>query len=130
MLRRADIDDWWSMVAFGAEEIRRKSPFSYSLEMLRERIRSGEFRLLIDPPRVGFFIVQLKMRPEQHLFIWMAWSGEGQPLMSIYQNQIEHLARVAGAKYLEMISSRRGYERTGWTPANLHGEDIIYRKDI
>lgn len=130
MLRRADIDDWWSMVAFGAEEIRSKSPFDYSLDELRERTRRGELRLLIDPPKVGFFIVQLKMQPILHLFIWMAWSGEKEPLMAVYQKQLEELARIAGAKYLEMISSRRGYERAGWIPVSLRDEGIVYQKGI
>ncbi len=130
MLRRADIDEWWSMVAFGAEEIRRKSPFHYSLDELREKVRRGALRLLIDPPKVGFFIVQLKMQPKPHLFIWMAWSGEKKPLMVVYQKQLEDLARIAGATYLEMISSRRGYERAGWIPVSLRDEGIVYQKGI
>jgi hypothetical protein len=125
MLRHADIDEHWNMVKEGLEAIMRKSPFDCSLVKLRADIRLGRLRLLIDPPKPGFLIVELRMQPEPHLFIWMAWSAQGENLMAECLPELEEMALQVGAKYLEMQSKRRGYERTGWTI-----NDIIYRKDL
>jgi len=125
MLRRADIDEHWDMVKEGLDAIMLKSPFDCSISKLRADIKIGNLRLLIDPPSSGFLIVELKMQPEPHLLVWMGWSAKGENLMESNMPELEDMARQVGAKYLEMRSKRRGYERTGWTV-----DDIIYKKEL
>ena len=125
MLRRADIDDHWEMVNKGLEVIMRKSPFREDINEIRAGLISGRLRLLIDPPYVGFFIVELVMKPEPHLFLWFGWNGNKEPLTAKYLPEIEAMARQVGAKYLELKSKRRGYERAGWEV-----DSITYRRGL
>jgi len=125
MLRRAEVDEHWEMVKEGLTAIAKKSPFDCEIGKIRYDIRRGRLRLLIDPPRRGFLIVELKMQPAKHLLIWMAWGPNGENLTERYLPEIEAMAKQVGAKYMEIRSKRKGYERTGWTV-----DDIIYKKEL
>lgn len=130
MLRVADIDKFWPLVERGGTEVLDRLGPIFSLDDLKAKCRTGEYRLLIDPPRVGFIIIQLKMVPERHLFIWLVWSGEKQHLMKEYETELAEMGRSIGAEYIELTSRRKGLERCGWMISRMDAIGITYRKDL
>lgn len=126
MLWVADADRFWPLVEQGAKHI----PADVDLAALREKVRQGDCRMLIDPPHIGFLIVQLYMRPQRHLFVWLGWSGDREAAIDLYVPELMAMARQVGAEYLLMRSRRKGFQRKGWTIDRIDTDGIKYRKDL
>jgi len=127
VLRRVtDIDRVWPLIAKGAEQVRRRFNYTWTLDDIRTDLDSGELIALVDPPRVGFFLVAFRLKPQPHLFGWLVWSGEKKNLYLEYEAQLENMARSIGATYMEITTKRKGFSRKGWK----HQGGNLYRKDL
>lgn len=127
MLRRVtDIVRVWPLIARGASQVRQRFDLPWTLDDVLDGLHSGDLVALVDPPTVGFFIVSFRLKPQPHLFIWLAWSAEKRPLYAEYEHQLDDMARSVGATYMEIDTRRRGFARKGWT----HQGGTLYRKEL
>lgn len=128
MLEATDIRKVWETVRPGLEEIRAEMRADWRPEDLYAMCVNGQATLYTDPGASRGFVVvsrlQNEFTGEPYLYVHAAWAP-GERVGEVYLPQIEEIARKAGARFIEILSPRRGFERTGW---NL--EHVCYRRRV
>jgi hypothetical protein len=123
-LERADIRTAWEAVRRGMEQIRTEMRADWRLEDIYALCLWGKATLYTAPE--GFVILvrmENEFTAEPYLYV-LACHGAG-PVQERYWPELERIAREAGCRYVECLSPRRGFERTGWDL-----EHVCYRRRL
>jgi len=117
----------WPWVRTGIEKIRERDDAPWLAEDLYCQVKLGAASLYVNEARTSFGI----MRPitdaisgEIGIEIVCAYAGSDDSYPAL-MNEIDAMAREAGARYVQMASKWKGFSRMGWGV-----ERIIYRREV
>lgn len=126
------ISDVWPMVEklFAAACTKQHLPEIDTLGRIRELCEKNLAFLFTNEEDASCAVVQ--MADATTLFIWAAWGENRQRERNM--GFLDEIARNAGATRLKMISSRKGFARTGWEVADVitvQGQTrIVYTREV
>lgn len=123
-LTETDVRIAWDSIRHGLDQVRTQMHADWRPEDVYALCLWGKASLYTAPE--GFVVLvrmQNEFTSEPYLYV-MAAHGDGM-VQEKYWPQIEHMARQAGCAYVECLSPRRGFERTGWTV-----EHVCYRRRL
>ena len=115
MILAPKIDEFWLKVAPLIEQIRVDQSQPWQLADVYSALLAKLAFLYASDDGESFAIVKPKVdrfSGENVLFVWLAGGMNGK--RSENTEMLMELARGIGATRLEMESTRRGFERTGW----------------
>lgn len=124
-LEATDIRTVWGQVRPGLEAIAQQMRADWRPEDIYALCVNRQATLYTAPE--GFVVVSKLVNEHTtrpYLYVHAAWAG-GEQVQEHYWPQLAALARSAGAGYVECLSPRRGFERTGWTL-----EHVCYRREV
>jgi hypothetical protein len=123
-LQLTDIRKVWEAIRPGLAEIREEMRADWRLEDVYALCFLGKATLYT---AAEGFVILVRMTNEftgePYLYV-MACYGRGM-VQERYWPDIEMIARQAGCGYVELLSPRRGFERTGWEL-----EHVCYRRRL
>ncbi len=124
MLKQKDIRQCWDQIKSGLEQIRTEMRADWRLEDIYSLCLFGKATVYTAPEG---FVILVRMTneftAEPYLLVLVCY-GLGQ-VQELYWPEIEQIAKEAGCLYVECLSPRRGFERTGWDL-----EYVCYRKGL
>lgn len=124
-LELMDIRRVWERVRPGLEQVARDMGADWRPEDIYALCVNRQASLYLAAE--GFIILSKPVNEwtlEPYLFVVAAFAPDA-PVQERYLEELESLARAAGAAYIECLSPRRGFERAGWTP-----EHVCYRRRV
>ena len=129
MLKVVDVRFAWDEALPFIERVRKESDTDWRCEDVYAACISGASTMLM-PEEVNDGVIVISIETNRYtlnkfLFVWVCCSKDKEA-QAKYAEQLEIIAKKEGCLYIEMMSTRKGFERKGgWKAART-----VFRKEV
>lgn len=119
MMRVTDIDSKLAMVTTGLEVVVAGQCPDWTVEDAINNCREKRWMLLCDDTEDGFLMLSFKetdFSKKQIMTVEAAYHPNANTKMPDFYGVLDFVAQAMGCQEIVMMSNRKGFERSGWTP--------------